>query len=458
MFATVQKIEMSLAEALSGYSPSDIDRAELKDLLEAFSHLERLASAAVAATSFELICNHSLLEPGDRSDAHSLARMEKISLSRAREIIDTGKSLAKHPVLTGHALSGEFSASQLSLVSDAIDVNPSMERNLIEKAAGSSLGELKEHCTKAKALATDPDERRRAIHRRRYLRTYTDTDGMRHLRAGANPEELAFLEAAIEDRRRHIFEDARRNGTRESYEAYGFDAMIQMFVDVYGGAGGASTPAPAPAGGLAVPAAGSPTPTPAPASTPTPASRAKIIVRIDHAALIRGHAITGEVSEIAGIGPIAPSAVIDMIESGDPFLAAVVTKGEEVTSVVHLGRRPNAKQQTALQWLYPTCAVKGCQSTAYLEMDHRKPWANTRITVLSLLDRLCSYHHGLKTRENWSLVAGHGKRAFVPPEDPRHPARQRQRQKEKEKEKEKRTRTGGLSEVLVREASASRRC
>ncbi|MCL5948345.1 MAG: HNH endonuclease, partial [Actinobacteria bacterium] len=328
----------------------------------------------------------------------------------------------------------------------------------------------------------------------------------------------------IEDRRRHIFEDARRNGTRESYEAYGFDAMIQMFVDVYGGAGGTSTPAPAPAGGLAVPAAGSPTPTPAPAggaggggggaggavdtafgkrqaptstpapagggvhaggasgaggaaggggavdtafgkrqaptstpapaggagglavpaagsptptpapaSTPTPASRAKIIVRIDHAALIRGHAITGEVSEIAGIGPIAPSAVIDMIESGDPFLAAVVTKGEEVTSVVHLGRRPNAKQQTALQWLYPTCAVKGCQSTAYLEMDHRKPWANTRITVLSLLDRLCSYHHGLKTRENWSLVAGHGKRAFVPPEDPRHPARQRQRQKEKEK-------------------------
>ncbi len=492
MFATVQKIEMSLAEALSGYSPSDIDRAELKDLLEAFSHLERLASAAVAATSFELICNHSLLEPGDRSDAHSLARMEKISLSRAREIIDTGKSLAKHPVLTGHALSGEFSASQLSLVSDAIDVNPSMERNLIEKAAGSSLGELKEHCTKAKALATDPDERRRAIHRRRYLRTYTDTDGMRHLRAGANPEELAFLEAAIEDRRRHIFEDARRNGTRESYEAYGFDAMIQMFVDVYGGAGGASTPAPAPAGGaggggggaggavdtafgkrqaptstpapaggaggLAVPAAGSPTPTPAATSTPTPASRAKIIVRIDHAALIRGHAITGEVSEIAGIGPIAPSAVIDMIESGDPFLAAVVTKGEEVTSVVHLGRRPNAKQQTALQWLYPTCAVKGCQSTAYLEMDHRKPWANTRITVLSLLDRLCSYHHGLKTRENWSLVAGHGKRAFVPPEDPRHPARQRQRQKEKEKEKEKRTRTGGLSEVLVREASASRRC
>ncbi|MCL5446526.1 MAG: hypothetical protein M1350_03825 [Actinobacteria bacterium] len=562
MFATVQKIEMSLAEVLSGYSPSAIDRAELKDLLEAFSHLERLASAAVAATSFELTCNHGLLEPGDRSDAHSLARMEKISLSRAKEIIDTGKSLAKHPLLTRHALSGEFSASQLNLVSDAIGVNPLMERNLIEKAAGGSLDELKEHCTKAKALATDPDERRRAIHRRRYLKTYTDTDGMRHLRAGANPEELAFLETAIEDKRRHIFEDARRKGTREPYEAYGFDAMIQMFADVCGGgghtsagaggsattsasgissgggghtsagandgptggggvgdagggalaavdiafgerqapasvpagAGGSATtsasgissgggghtsagandgptggggvgdagggalaavdiafgerqaPASVPAGsaGLAALAVGDPTPTTNTTSTP----RTKIIVRVDHAALIRGHAITGEVSEIAGIGPIAPSAVIDMIESGDPFLAAVVAKGEKVTSVVHLGRRPNAKQQTALQWLYPACAVKGCSSTTYLEMDHRKPWANTRITVLSLLDRLCSYHHALKTRENWSLVAGHGKRAFVPPEDPRHPSRQ----------KEKKTRTGELSKVLVREASTSRKC
>jgi len=215
-------------------------------------------------------------------------------------------------------------------------------------------------------------------------------------------------------------------------------------VDIAFGERQAPASVPAGSAGLAALAVGDPTPTTNTTSTP----RTKIIVRVDHAALIRGHAITGEVSEIAGIGPIAPSAVIDMIESGDPFLAAVVAKGEKVTSVVHLGRRPNAKQQTALQWLYPACAVKGCSSTTYLEMDHRKPWANTRITVLSLLDRLCSYHHALKTRENWSLVAGHGKRAFVPPEDPRHPSRQ----------KEKKTRTGELSKVLVREASTSRKC
>jgi hypothetical protein len=54
-------------------------------------------------------------------------------------------------------------------------------------------------------------------------------------------------------------------------------------------------------------------------------------------------------------------------------------------------------------------------------MDHRHDWAATHVTVLSLIDRLCSHHHRLKTRQNWGLVEGRGKRAFVAPGDSRHP-------------------------------------
>ncbi|MGI8808249.1 MAG: hypothetical protein ACR2KK_10475, partial [Acidimicrobiales bacterium] len=111
--------------------------------------------------------------------------------------------------------------------------------------------------------------------------------------------------------------------------------------------------------------------------------------------------------------------------TGDPFLAAVVTRGEQVLGVAHLGRRPTASQQTALEWLYPTCAVEGCSSLTWLENDHRVDWASSHITVLDLLDRLCSHHHDLKSLDGWKLVAGHGKRAFVPPDDPRHPCSSR---------------------------------
>jgi hypothetical protein len=139
--------------------------------------------------------------------------------------------------------------------------------------------------------------------------------------------------------------------------------------------------------------------------------------------LLGGQVAGGEVCELAGFRPVAVSAIRDMLDTGDPFLAAVVTKGRQVLGVAHLGRRPNAHQQTALEWLYPTCAVEGCSSLAWLENDHRLDWASSHLTLLDLLDRLCSYHHDLKSQEGWRLVEGRGTRAFVPPGDPRHPRR-----------------------------------
>jgi hypothetical protein len=56
-----------------------------------------------------------------------------------------------------------------------------------------------------------------------------------------------------------------------------------------------------------------------------------------------------------------------------------------------------------------------------LQRDHREDWAATKFTLLDFLDLLCPHHHSLKTRNNWGLVEGQGKRAFVPPDDPRHP-------------------------------------
>ncbi|HLY83879.1 MAG TPA: hypothetical protein VKQ71_12880, partial [Acidimicrobiales bacterium] len=71
--------------------------------------------------------------------------------------------------------------------------------------------------------------------------------------------------------------------------------------------------------------------------------------------------------------------------------------------------------------LYPACAVAGCPTQAHLEIDHRIDWAQTHYTVVDLLDRLCTFHHDLKTHDGWALIDGRGKRAFVAPDDPRHP-------------------------------------
>ncbi|MDP9388643.1 MAG: hypothetical protein M3Q48_12210, partial [Actinomycetota bacterium] len=154
---------------------------------------------------------------------------------------------------------------------------------------------------------------------------------------------------------------------------------------------------------------------------PPPVRPAKVVVRVDFDALLRGWPIDDEVCEIAGVGPVAVSAVRAMIDSGDVFLAAVVTRGVDVVSVAHLGRRPNAHQRSALDWLSPTCTREGCNAAVRLEADHREDWASTKFTLLSLLDGLCGHDHDLKTYKGWALVAGTGKRPMVPPDHPRHP-------------------------------------
>ncbi|MBA3654754.1 MAG: HNH endonuclease, partial [Actinobacteria bacterium] len=206
-------------------------------------------------------------------------------------------------------------------------------------------------------------------------------------------EVLAEVMAVLRPISERLFKQARRDGRREPNEAYLADALLDMARRA-AGTGAADAP---------------------------PIKATKVLVRIDWDALIRGFPIGDELSEIAGVGPVPVSVVQAMIDSGDAFLAAVVTKGKDVHTVAHLTRRPRAHQRSALQWLSPTCMVEGCNASLGLEIDHVEDWAKTRITLLSLLNPLCRPHHKMKTNEGWALVRGHGKRAFVGPKDPQHP-------------------------------------
>ena len=105
---------------------------------------------------------------------------------------------------------------------------------------------------------------------------------------------------------------------------------------------------------------------------------------------------------------------------GESVLKLVITKGTDVLNVTNLHRSANAAQRAALLWESPHCTVEGC-SGMRIEIDHRTGWAETHTTRLDDLDNLCGHHHDLKTTEGWALVEGAGRRAFVRPDDPRHP-------------------------------------
>jgi hypothetical protein len=126
-----------------------------------------------------------------------------------------------------------------------------------------------------------------------------------------------------------------------------------------------------------------------------------VIVHIDHAALIRGYRQAEERCEIEGVGLVPVATVRAMM--ADAFLAAVVTDGVNIRSVVHLGRTVTAAQRTALLTRDPECVVPGCHIRTGLEIDHVADWAATRVTTIDSLARLCHHQHGQKTRDGWRL-------------------------------------------------------
>jgi hypothetical protein len=339
---------------------------------------------------------------GYRSPAEQLARQTRTSVGQAKSAIDTGKRLSEHPDVEQAAVAGKLSFEQAAMVADAANSDPGSTRRLIAKAQNASFADLRDEVARTKADAvTDPEAHRRKIHDQRALREWISTDGVWQMRASGNKEDGAEIMAAIRPVADRLFDEARRQVRRESTDAYNFDALLQIAKDRTSSNDRkrpqASSPEPRSRGGAPV----------------------KLLVRIDYDVFLRGVRLPGETCELAGYGPVPASVVRELVANGDPFVAAILTKGKSLVGAAHLGRRPNSLQRSALEWLFPTCAVDGCRVSAHLEADHIEDWSKTHFTMLDLLDFKCRHHHRLKTVAGWDFVKG--TRNFVPPDDPRHP-------------------------------------
>jgi hypothetical protein len=351
-------------------------------------------------------------EAGAKSPAHHLARTTGTSVGAARGALGAAEQMASLPELEAAARRGELSPAQVAPIAEAAGAEPGAAGRLIDLAARASLGELIDECARTKANAEpDPEARHRAVHASRHVRTRRTADGAAELRYRSTPEEVAEVFSVVQGYADVAFDAARRAGRPEPEEAYLADGLLAAVRAARDGADAGGSDGAEPNG---VDASGRRRRR----RRPTPA---KVIVRIDWDALVRGYPIEGELCEIAGFGPVPVSVVRAIIDSGDGFLAALLTRGTDVASVVHLGRRPTALQATALQWLSPTCIAQGCNNSRRIQTDHREDWARTKVTLLDWLDPLCQRCHDLKTLRGWGLVAGKGKRAMVPPDDPRHP-------------------------------------
>ena len=379
-------LRLAMEAFASGFEPAALNAVAAARVRAQATAIKNMAATVEAlAAAREAECG-DWRRAGHRSPAEHLAQQAGLSVGAAIDALRSAEQLEQLPDVAEAARRGELSAPQVSAVAGAAVVAPAESARLVEQAGRLSLRELVAECGRTRAAHVDAEAQRRRAHAGRHARTWQDPDGMGHLRAQGPSDVIERMWAAIGAEQDRVFAEARAAERHEASEAYAFDALERL---VRGGASG---------GGVGT----------------------QVVARIDLGPLLGAEPAEDDLCDMGGV-PVAPSVITDLLSSGSAFLAAVITGAEQISGVAHLGRRPTAKQETALRFLYPTCAVEGCSQSARLQRDHREDWARTRFTVLDLLDLLCPFHHGLKTTKGWGLVKGRGKRAFVPPDDPHHP-------------------------------------
>jgi hypothetical protein len=415
VFSTVLSIRNQTSELTQTADPAAVLPGEAARVVTVLGEIERLAAAAKVIYARRAAQGEVWRRDGHRSPAHWLARLSGTSVGEAAALLGVADKLDDLAATDTAFRAGQLSGAQAREIADAASVDPTAEGDLLEAAETESLRELRDRARRARSAAEDENARHARIKKTRRLRAGLAADGAFELHYRDTPEAGADILAALHPRRDRIFREARAQGRREPLEAYLADALHAL-------ARNAAVPTPAGAGadqpdlgeGAGTDDRSGPT-----ASVAAPRN-AKIIVRIDHSALVRGHTIPGETCEIAGVGPVPVATVKAMMN--DAFLAAIVTKGQAVATVAHLGRKVTAKQRTALEWRGLRCTVKGCPNTQFLEIDHLIDWATTQHTTLDELEWLCPHHHNLKTHHGYRLEPGAGPRRFLPPDQPDRPA------------------------------------
>ena len=392
-------LRRAVCRTASGFDAGGLDGEGAAAAVREWSAISHAADAAMALAAARLTASALPASFGARDAAELVAKVTGTTTARANDAIARGTGMAAQHKTRAAATSGRLSHEQAGAIADAVAVNPDAEVELLDEAARSSVGELRQKCASRKAEKQDLEQIEKRIHERRRVRRWRDPEGAEHLHATGTKRAMALVDQALKQLIDQQFAVARREGMHEPLEAHAFDALVQMGMQVLGRCGAAESTAP----------------------TRRDAVRNLTVLRIDWSALVRGAVEGDETCDIAGLGPISVATARAML--GESILQLVITNGVDVRNVTHLGRGPNTAQKIALLWEQPMCQREGCGRRARLEYDHVEgfEYRTTRHTRLDELAPLCKPDHDLKTHHGWALVEGAGVRPMVPPDDPRHP-------------------------------------
>jgi hypothetical protein len=369
MSGSLGSVSSSLSAYVRGLEP---ERLPNDAVLAAFDEIVQVIKVAEAgrAVLARVIDERGLHQrSGHLSAAHLLAASSGTTVGAAAAAIETGRAMSEHAELDAAFRGGELSLEQASVVADAVAVDASAERGLLDAAKVEGLRGMRAKARAVKA-AVDDDRLGRYERQRRaasFRHGVDQADGMVWGQFRLPPDDGAAVVNRIETETDRVFRAAHRAGRRDRLERYAAEALVRVV------AGTATS------------------------STTT----SGVAVVVSYEALRRGRVEGDEVCVIPGVGDL-PLEVPARMLAANAFLTGLLHDGARVVAVTRYGRRPSAAVKDALvvdavlAHGQVVCCEDGCDRTD-IEWDHTLPYTDGGPTTTDNLEPRCRGHHRAKT-------------------------------------------------------------
>ena len=219
--------------ALTELEPKSMIGTQPARCLELLGRHERAVAAArlrVTARAAEM--NHWQRQ-GFGSFEDWLAATFGTTTGQARRRTRTAKNLDNGSDRTANALAdGEISEDEAEVIADAADKNPTAEQELLDTAKNQNRShkDLQDRAADAKAAGEDEQARADRLRRGRRAGWGRDREGFWTLTGRFQPEVGAEMQARLAAEVDHIFDTARKAGTREPHDRYRADAVTNLIL------------------------------------------------------------------------------------------------------------------------------------------------------------------------------------------------------------------------------------
>jgi len=387
MFDRLNQLTTELQTYISSIEVDCIDAAGARGLVEIAERVRRAGDSLRTVAVGQVERTNAWKGEGAKSLSEWLSIETDCAHYEAQSVVLLANQLQHLPVTTAALLSGDLSGTQAVEVARGAIVAPNTETQLLNLSKHATVRDLRDATSRVVAAATDEAARHRQIHKSRFFKAWTDSDGSFNVKGRMTVANGALVMAALKPIQDEIFKAARKSGEHERPEAYAADALMALCEKATTKQSSESGPK-------------------------TTRPNVVMNIRVDLSALKNGNTEHGEVCEIAGVGPIPVATATEYL--GEAFLKLLIIDGTDIKTIAHMGRTLPAKLRTAVEERDRVCQVPTCDMTLGLEIDHIKPFAEGGETSFENLVRLCKRHHLQKTHDGYRLErieSGDGERS-----------------------------------------------